>query len=49
MGRSEGLLDLREGDALRQRDALPDVLRLADQDIQISMIDLPRSFRRDGD
>ena len=49
MHRSKGLLNLREGDVLRQRNALLDHLRLAYHDIQISVIDFARSFGRDGD
>ena len=49
MDRSKSLFDLREGDALRQRDTIFDVLRLTDHDIQISIIELPGSFGWDGD
>jgi len=47
--RSKSVLDLREGDALRQRDVLLDVPRLTDHDIQVSVIELPGSFGWDGD
>ena len=49
MDRSKSVLDLREGDALRQRDAVLNVLWLADHDIQVSIIEFPGSFGWDGD
>jgi hypothetical protein len=44
--RSKGLLDLREGDTRRQRNALLDPLRLTHHDVQISIsvIEFPGSF-----
>jgi hypothetical protein len=47
--RSKCLLDLRQGDALRQRHALLDILRLTDHDIQISVIEFPGRFWWNGD
>jgi len=49
MHRSKGLLDLCEGDALRERNALLDILRLTYHDIKIPVIKFPGSFRWDGD
>ena len=48
MHRSQCLLDLRDGDALRQRNALLDILRLTDHYIQISVIELSRGFGWDN-
>jgi len=47
--RSKGLLDLREGDALRQRNALLDSLRPTCHDIKTSMIEFLGNFGWDGD
>jgi hypothetical protein len=46
---SKSLLDFCEGDALRQRDPLLDVLGLADQDIEIAVVDFSGGFGWDGD
>jgi hypothetical protein len=48
MDGSEGLFDLREGDTLGQRDPLFNSLGLADQDIEVSVVEFPGSFGWDG-
>ena len=49
MDRSEGLFDLREGDALRKRDPLFNNLGFADQNIEVSVVKFPGSFGWDDD